>query len=65
MKALYFFRIYKGPEGYRIALPKKWLSVEVDGYDIFDDFFLTRTVFPNRFQAMQIAARILDKETGY
>ncbi|HYX38510.1 MAG TPA: hypothetical protein VE954_35865 [Oligoflexus sp.] len=65
IKALSFFEIYKGKEGYRIALPTKWFPVCVNGYELFENYLLSRTIFPNRFQASKAASNIIMREIGY
>lgn len=63
MNALSLFKIYKGAEGYRVAIPKEFLPEEITDYPCFEGFLLSRTVFPNALQAGQIASRLIQQST--
>lgn len=63
--ALYFFKIYKDKHGYRIAMPIKFIPKKIDGRMYFQDYLLSETVFPNQYQALDIAAKIVRAHMGY
>ncbi len=62
--SLFLFEIYKDADGYRVAMPAKHHPVRLQGRMYFQDFLLSKTLFPNPYQARTIAARIMQERMG-
>jgi hypothetical protein len=64
LNSLFSFQVYADNDGYRVALPSHLHPVKVCDGRYFQDYLLSQTVFPNRYQAATIAARIMQQKMG-
>lgn len=62
--SLYFFKVYKGIDGYRVAMAAKYHPFRLPDRIYFEDYLLSRTLFPNPYQALTIASHIVRQMMG-
>jgi hypothetical protein len=62
--SLFNFEIYRDVDGYRIALPSRFHPVKLKNHRYFENYLLSRTVFPNQYQARAIAVGIMRERMG-
>ncbi len=62
--SLYFFKVYKGADGYRVAMPARYHPFRIPDRMYFEDYLLSKTLFPNPYQALTSASRIMQQRMG-
>ncbi len=63
--ALYSYKVCEVEDGYRIAMPARYLPFTVDGYEYFEDYLLSKTLFNSHIGASDTAFKIVFAFMGY
>lgn len=58
-------KVYLGNNKFQIALPRLYIPVIPEDYEMFDDHLLSKTIFPNFCQAVWPIGTIYEEKYGH